>query len=165
MNEMELLNSSDSRDILRALFHIGSIKKEIKQETIQKLQGFVEHEDAEVREQVVSTVGVRLRLKEFFPDLWRRLNGEEQDVSTLIALVDAVTALVYHGCGDKKELANLLLQYIQNPLCDDELRGSAYLALLRLFDKISVIDYAKSPRKFSEINISKNLLCEISDSI
>ena len=164
MNSLEMLRSDDPLDIIDALFKIGAGEKtDLDLPLRLRIEELVNHDDSEVREQVVACAGVRLRVKEMFPIFWRRLSGDEKNPAVILTLIDAVTALVHHGEGSRDALTRLLNGYLFSELMPDEIRGSACLAMLRLWEKISPREYATAPRRLSEMTFDLEELRKLMD--
>ncbi|QDQ28441.1 HEAT repeat domain-containing protein [Chitinimonas arctica] len=164
MDLLELKNQSDVGDIIDALYALGAKgKNAASPQLIQVLKGLAKHEDPAVREEVAACAGIRLRLAELYPVFLDRLRDEEDDVSVLPPLIDAVVALGIHGAGTCAEITKILSDYVFDEKEDDEVRGVAYLGVLKLWGKISPREYAVAPRVLSEMSWDAKLIRDLVD--
>ena len=161
MNFLHSLQSSDSSEVIDALYGLSSSgKDEVTSDIFAVLTNLVVHHDPEVREQV-AVAGIRLRLPDLYPLFFQRLQGLERESSVLPPLIDAVTVLALHGVGRREELSRVLGRYVLDEHEDDEVRGTAYLALLRLWDRISAREYAIAPRGLSEMKCDLDFVSQL----
>jgi hypothetical protein len=162
MNILSLLESAETSDVIDALYALGSSGKDaVTSEVAEALTRLVDHQEADVREEVAAAAGIRLRLPSLYPLFVRRLQGVEECASVLAPLIDATVALSLHGAGNRKELSALLGQYVLDERQDDEVRGTAYLGLLKLWSKISAKEYAVAPRALSQMSWNRNLVVSL----
>jgi hypothetical protein len=153
MDVLKVLRSNDSSKIIDTLYRLGSGRGgALTTEVVEALGRLVDHNEPEVREEVAAAAGIRLRLPELYPMFLRRLQGVEKVPSVLASLIDGATALSLHGEGNRTELSTVLGRYVLDSRQDDDVRGTAYLALLKLWDKITPAEYAIAPRALSEMS-------------
>lgn len=148
----DIVLSGKSEDIVGRLYELGAMKGvELSSKVVEKLSRLVMHADPAVREAVALTAGIRLRIPSMYPIFLESLREFENSAQVLPPLIDAATVLVLHGSGDRDVLSKLLGGLVVNGEQPDEVRGVAYLALQRLWGRISQIDYAMAPRNLSEM--------------
>ena len=156
---LQSLTSHKPEEIVDALFKIGgSPDAPGEGSLVAVLEELMAHEDVQVREAVAVQCVLRRRLPKLFPAVLHQLKGAESSPSVLIPLIDGATAIVLHGGGDKRELARTLANYVRRPTEDDEVRGTAYLCLLKLSNRISAKEYARSPAKLSEMSVDQDVV-------
>lgn len=164
MGILEKLSRNDVDDVLDGLYELGSSRVvEISPELRKLLVRLASHADAEVRREVAAAVGIRLRRPEFYEVLFQRLAEQETDESVLRVLMDATTAIALHELPPKKDLSQVLASYVLKVDLGDETRGTAYLCLLKLWDKISPQDYAKSPSELSKMSWDRDFIGRLGD--
>lgn len=161
MNIFERLQSTDSADLVEALYELGGTKEtEISPSLLFRLGELLNHIHPEIREEAAASTGIRLRLPQMYPLFMARLKIE-QDPNVLCALIDAIVAVSLPRTGKRRELTLRLADFLLNERSDDAVRGVAYLGLLKLWGKIAPRDYAAAPRKLSEMNWNAELIDDL----
>lgn len=165
MDIVDGLRSADAPVIVDALYVLGAKNKgAITPEIDEALIRLVDHDDPDVREAVAAAAGIRLKLTHFYPLFLRQLNGFEKSTSVLPPLIDATATLLLHGAGNIREVSIIFGRYILDDLEEDEVRGTAYLALLKVWKKISPGEYAAAPHALSEMKWDRRLVLSLVDS-
>jgi len=153
MTVLESLSSHNVDEIIDAIYALGGARiTSLGESTIASLGVLLSHSDPQVREAVATQGGVRLRLAGLLPAIMCRLGGAESESEVLIPLLDAATAIVLHGSGERRNLSMLLAEYVGRESENDEVRGTAYLCLLKLWGLISANALARSPTRLSELS-------------
>jgi hypothetical protein len=151
MDILHALQSDDSSEVIDALYELGAGKYGLPSpQVMEALTQLVDHPDSDVREEVAAAAGIRLRRPELYAHFLRRLQRAERESSVLPALINAAAALGLHGAGSRSELSTILCRRVLDEREVDDVRGTAYLALLKLWAKIAPKEYGRAPRALSE---------------
>lgn len=151
------LRSGDVDEIVDALRELGKNKSMPDTETIDALKLLTEHLDPQVRSETAAIAGIRLQIPGLYNPFFDRLSRED-DPFVLSAVVDAATAIALNRTLDRGPLSQLLARLVLDVCADDEVRGRAYLSLLRLHEKITPREYAASPFALSEMDWKKEFV-------
>ena len=113
----------------------------------------ISHSDADIRELAANTAGTYLKLNEASEIFLQKINlQQEKDQLVLGTIASALSTLVIYRKVRKLEVNLALASVVLNEDFDPELRGTAYLSLLRINNKITVREYAKSPCDLEQMN-------------
>jgi hypothetical protein len=147
------LESKRRSEIIDALYKLGRIQNiNLDSKMLNKLLQLISHTDADIRQLAVKVAGMHHQLQKAYEIIIYRINNEEEkDQSVLITACASLGTLVTRGKGDKKETNQILARIVMNESLDPELRGTAYLSIQRINDKISVREYAASSRDIEQM--------------
>ena len=147
------LESTRRSIVIDALYDLqNSTNKNLDNKVTKKLLQLISHSDADIRQLAVTVAGIHCQLEEAYQVIFSRVdNGAEKDQCVLSTMTAALGTLVTRGKGNKRETSTILARIVVNKKLDPELRGTAYLSIQRINDKISVRDYAASPRDIEKI--------------
>ena len=158
---LKMLNSVNRSEILDSLYEIGGNHDLVINPSdvlIEKMVDLLNHTDADIREQVVSVLGIHYREKKIFTKLINMIDEDEKDQSVLIVIVNALGSIA-SKYPERKDIAlRSLSRIVINEELDSNLRGSAYIEILRLEKNISINEYAAHSTNIDTINVNKNLI-------
>lgn len=150
---LEKLQSCRRAEVLDALYSISSSSGNPPQgQVLESLVNLLSHSDADIREQAINTAAIHWRLEAAYKVIVKRFK-EEHDQFVLTTMCAALGTLVKGGKGDLTEVNTLLMPIALNDDLDPELRGTAYLSLLRINEKISTKDYASSSHDIESMQL------------
>lgn len=150
---IEKLTSSRRTDIIDALSELGGEQNRPDRNIIDIVIRLINHRDADIREQAVNIAAIHWRHEDVYEILIDNF-PKEQDQSVLTTMCAALGSLVKIGSGNTSTVNTLLVSVILDRQLDPELRGTAYLSLLRINDKISVKEYAASDSNIENMAVN-----------
>ena len=153
MHELiQRLNSNRRTDILEALYELSSDQNSFDRNVTDAVVRLIHHRDADIREQAVNTAVIHWRLQETYPVLINQFKAEK-DQLVLTTMCAALGSLLKSGYGTLSTVNTLLVPIILDEQLDPELRGTAYLTLLRVNDRISTKEYASASSDIENMKI------------
>lgn len=150
----------NSEAAINVLFSINESKSASGYAT-SMLHELISHEDEGVREEAALILGVRLKLNEMLPDFLCRLDGEEKSNSVLPVLIDAIVLLLQASPSERGCVLQLLARLVLDVEEGGEVRGAAYLGILRILEKITPREFAVAPSDISEMNVDMALVSSL----
>ena len=138
---IEKLTSSRRADIMDALYELGGEQNRPDSNVIDAVISLINHRDADIREHAVNTAAIHWRHRDVYEILIDNFS-KEKDQSVLTTMCAALGSLVKSGHGSINTVNTLLAHIILDKQIDPELRGTAYLSILRINNKISMKEYA-----------------------
>jgi len=150
----------NSEAAIEALFSINETKS-IDGYELATLRGFISHEDEGVREEAALVLGIRLKLEDIFLDLLYRLNDVERSESVLPVLIDAVVLLLQRVPAKRAEVLRLLAKITLDETKPGEVRGAAYLGILRTLERMTAREFAMAPLDIDEMNVDAALISSL----
>lgn len=147
------LKSTRRSIIIHALYDLqNTTNKNIDNIIIKKLIKLISHSDADIRQLAVTVAAIHYQLEEAYQVILSQVDtGSEKDQCVLSTMTAGLGTLVTRKKGYKEETSPVLARIVLNKTLDPELRGTAYLSLLRIHNKISVRDYAASSQDIEKI--------------
>jgi hypothetical protein len=147
MNILAALQSGDELQVVAALNELGSRRAVADAAVVDVLNSLAASPDSNIRQTLAVQIGVYLRLPAMYGTFHRRLDGEEDDPEVLFPLIDGLAALVMHGAGDRDEVSRLFARCVLDETKQQETRAKAYLALMKLWKRMTPRAYLDAPRR------------------
>lgn len=141
---LQLLSSEEREDILAGLRRI-KLGDECKpsDDIACKLIGLLHHPDSEIRNDAVYAIGYLWSDRRALLPTIAMIDGAEKDEFVLGNVLLALGAFAdMSDC--RRQSLGALGRFVMNQRMDPELRGSAYLLMMRARSRLTVQEYARS---------------------
>jgi len=109
--------------------------------------------DADIREEAVAALALHWQCKDALPVLSEMLKGGESDQVVLEIAARAVSVYAGQDMCEKNVVLAALAAIVLNFKSDPELRGIAYLSALRVAERITDIDWARTEEDIEELDV------------